>query len=987
VQGNRLYVLCTATLCPDLHQIWSRAVQALNQVKLAALLPPQSPPLYQVVLYGKALSAARPQWAKVIDLNQLHQYEQQQWSDQSDQGCTQAAEPTGILTASNLELARQGQPAAIAHYLSEVLHQQGIAVQAKVKRVSRGESSTPLRRLLVQCESTYSPDPTQLADLIAPRLRQLELRRFRDAIVVGTVHGEREADWCLGIDLTPLDKMLRQWARWGDAPALIRLINVLLAKHNLQAAGIVLDQVLHLTCWSLYRVGHPELDVPPQATVIQVLLPLLEALEPQGLQAACFYSSPVPFLHPTPQSPYPEVSDWIHNCTLSAISPCDRSPSPEQLAQAGNFDALTYLLNRCLNPDLDRRLATGGLRVQIRGHQDLLHLMVDGSTLPSPRPVVKALANAVRSLGIPAVNGIRIYGRQSGQRRPQWQEAVDFVVRRRLVPEATPEFAASEAYVADLIRQQARCLGNASSEAAAGALALRTDADAESVDLLQQLWTGMIDRLRTFCLGLPLFVPAQPDQLLTRNSYTTSQPWRQDGNVAVVWVALGALVTVWADWGLGFLLAPRPVAPRLAAPLPPQELSWSGLVLHRNSNQGQAFNSAGFTGPQQTIVPVPASSAWRSSPADDVSVNGVDLLASPLQARANPDLSQSPYSSFDTPQLDKKLALYQESVARTGVPDVLIVGSSRALRGLDPVALQGALAAQGLSEVTMFNFGINGATAQVVDLIVRRLLPAQQLPRLIIWADGARAFNSNRTDFTFNALAASPGYAQLPQTPRTRSAPVVTAPAESWQGLHQEVVNRYRGVETLLQAGLARVSFTYSQRDALVGVVRDSWLAQGWGQSATTESAMAQIDPTLEGIDVNGFLPLAIRFNPTTYYQKYARVAGASDADYTAFQLQGQQTAALQRLCAYLKQQHSALVFVNLPLTTDYLDADRRTYEAQFQQSMIQWAKAYGFTYRNLAELWKTEGNYFSDPSHLNRYGAYAVAQQLAQDALIPWSR
>jgi hypothetical protein len=86
-----------------------------------------------------------------------------------------------------------------------------------------------------------------------------------------------------------------------------------------------------------------------------------------------------------------------------------------------------------------------------------------------------------------------------------------------------------------------------------------------------------------------------------------------------------------------------------------------------------------------------------------------------------------------------------------------------------------------------------------------------------------------------------------------------------------------------------------------------------------------------------------------------------------------------------VKQQGGNLVFVNLPLSDDYLDADRRDREAQFQQFMIQSASTMGFTYRNMTELWKTEHDYFSDPSHLNRYGAYAVSQQLAKDPLVPW--
>ena len=86
-----------------------------------------------------------------------------------------------------------------------------------------------------------------------------------------------------------------------------------------------------------------------------------------------------------------------------------------------------------------------------------------------------------------------------------------------------------------------------------------------------------------------------------------------------------------------------------------------------------------------------------------------------------------------------------------------MIGSSRALRGVDPAALRQALDISGHEDLSVFNFGVNGATAQVVDLTIRRVLEPHQLPRLIVWADGARAVNSGRTDVTFNAIAASEG--------------------------------------------------------------------------------------------------------------------------------------------------------------------------------------------------------------------------------------
>jgi hypothetical protein len=87
-----------------------------------------------------------------------------------------------------------------------------------------------------------------------------------------------------------------------------------------------------------------------------------------------------------------------------------------------------------------------------------------------------------------------------------------------------------------------------------------------------------------------------------------------------------------------------------------------------------------------------------------------------------------------------------------------------------------------------------------------------------------------------------------------------------------------------------------------------------------------------------------------------------------------------------LNGRKSSLVFVNLPMTGEYMDASRRNYEDQFQQFMIHMAASEGFTYRNLGDRFKTQNDYFSDPSHLNRYGAFAVSKELAKDPLIPWA-
>lgn len=74
-----------------------------------------------------------------------------------------------------------------------------------------------------------------------------------------------------------------------------------------------------------------------------------------------------------------------------------------------------------------------------------------------------------------------------------------------------------------------------------------------------------------------------------------------------------------------------------------------------------------------------------------------------------------------------------------------------------------------------------------------------------------------------------------------------------------------------------------------------------------------------------------------------------------------------------------------MPLTAEYLDSMRLKYEKEFQNYMLSLAERPNFIYRDLSQLWPKANNFFSDPSHLNRYGAYEVSKKLAKDAMIPW--
>ncbi len=995
-----------------------------------------------------------------------------------------AVSEAAVDPVSSLALARQGHPVAIAHYLSETLNHLGIAIRARVETpgletsgletsgletpASRSKpapaenlmnaaqnpetqsSGSPgkLKRLTILCEAAYIPEPLQLVEALAQQLRELDLKGFREALVFGQVSGEAKPEWVLRVDLTPPERLLRQWARWGDVQAIVRLLNRALRPQGLQITALLKDVTLHLTC------AAPPGTEPDQRTAIATLCPLLASFNPQGIHGAMIYGLP------TAPAAAPEVAVraetplWVHWLDLPAAAHPGLAPATLMLAQQGNLEALTFLVNRLLNPQLDRMLTTGGIRVQMRQKGSVLHVMTDALNCPPQKQVAQAIGKFMRPLQLPGIEGIRVYGRKAGQKQPLWSQGLDFVVRGRLVPAATPEFAASDAYVGDLLTPAGPMVLHAEANAPGWSVMLRERFEAWRQQIQRSLVQSQIFVPLDLHLDLPRSKAAIAHAAQTTDVET--EP-RQRQAVAWVWGAIGLVLVVQSDWVLVRILQPADTRssatkslvrssqtqtgqaqpsqtqPGQTLATAPKAFSLPKLSLRKTKGaDGTTFNGTGFTkaaglaGGQTDGSTVDAANA----DADTANVDPPSLaapkslVASPLLPKA---AVQTPgaYPTFNSRQLDEKLALYQQFMAENGgAADVLVIGSSRALRGVDPAALRQALAAQGYAGVRVFNMGINGATAQVVDLVVRQMIPQEALPKVIIWADGARAFNSGRVDITFNAIAASPGFKALlagkPPIPGTLTAQ--SKPAKPDAAAPSPVANAYGQFNQTLNDGLGRWFALYPQRDRLKAGLRDQLaailpksnnLSAGNLADATSPAASASDRPdtigavtigtvangnsangngsvltaTQDRVDINGFLPLPNRFNPVTYYQKYARVSGDFDSDYDGFGLRGLQFDALSALTQFTQERKIALVFVNLPLTNDYLDATRRRYEEQFQQAMLQQSAQLGFGFRDLGNALPTQNDFFSDPSHLNRYGGHEVSRRLAQDVMIPWAK
>lgn len=1019
VRENTLHILWEGRDCPNKQRARERVKQALQATRLEDLLGREHLPINRVFLYGRVLGEKRPNWTEGLDIQQLvtstathsgeaTQIKAQELSMKSvSEGIAEETASTQVVEVDDGEYwqsqARQGNPDAIARYLTKHLSHLGVTVKvitktlpvkAKSKRQNPFKSedlAAPKQRLWVFCESGYSPDPSLLAAPVAQQLRELNLQGFQDAVILSQVTGEESPDWMLRVDLTPPEEMLQEWAQWGDEVAIERLLNRP-QEHGMEISVVIKESTLHISCttpnWERIKQFHkgnynvrPDI-VPDKHKAIAILTPLLRTLAPQGMKAAIIYG----------HEHLDETPVWVEWLDLPGNNHPEIGLSAVSLAANGDEEALEFLLAQLLNTDIDWRLATGGIRIQVRRREDLLYVMTDALVCPLQQQVGSPVVQFINELQIPGIAGVRVYGRRAGEKQPSWTYGRDFTARGVVVPESTPEFATSEHYVTEKVAPEPeevvlRSAAPDLEDLPPGWLESQVEKAQEGINKFGQSCYATLTRSQ-------ICTPSETNQnfiaLPGNANYSGAK-------VALVWGTLGIMLALSTDLIVGSVLkipdSPQPnltvfndsafqekyenFTPEQQAAANRELVKESTTKNQRSRNRKRRqpediFDTTGFTKPGNTEVKVDPN-------GENVTLN----------------VKQTDFPSFDNAQFDEKLAIYKKLVEKQGPPDILILGSSRALRGIDPAILQKSLADQGYGKVKIFNFGINGGTAQISDLLIRRILTPEQMPKLIIWADGSRAVNSGRFDLTYSKLAASQGYKEVAAgtfnkvkkldnqtTGNQEESPPIVAELSGNIG---EI--KAQDVDNLFNEKLGEISASYEERDRLNKKLRD-WFANTFGEPEKQEkvrSSNQEIDE--RPINWDGFLPISIRFEPDTYYEKHTKVKGDYDTDYKDFYLGGTQNAALESLVEYTQSLQIPLVFVNLPLTEDYLDSHRRQYEKEFEMYMLRLSLRKGFVFRNWNQLWRNKNEYFSDPSHLNRYGAAAVAKRLAQDPLIPWPK
>jgi hypothetical protein len=614
VRGNDLRILCEGEPCPKRTDLQLRLIPALQAQDLNRLIPVYQPQIYRILLYGRLNGQPAPEWKTSIHLDQLDRHLEQlnrslqlspelvtasRWQEKQEP--VPVANPFATtddevaLSMSTRNLAKRGSEIAIAQYLSEALIDLGVAVRVNAKtlpyapaaavRTVSPEDPTQwtMKRLWVMCEAHYSPESSLISAPLTQKLRDLEIEGFRDAVIMFRVLGENSTDWTLRVDLTPPGDMLREWARWGDAEAIQRLLSQELQPAGLQVSAASLqDATLHLICATLPF----SIKVPDQKRIRAEVGLYLEALAPQGIRSAALYGQVRGKADPA----------WVEWLDLPAAVHAALAEPVMALAQTRDWGAIAFLLHRLLNPDLNQYLATGGTRIQLLPKQDLLHVMSEAYLCPDRQTVSSTVTRFLEPLQIPGLAGVRIYGRRSGDKHPLWQFGADFTNRESLqvarsVPEAMPEFLSTIDYLNDLQPQD-------------DSLEL---APTDIQVTLQKSRNRVHAFIQTVLTRSQLFVATPESQAAISLPGEVSY---KGTKVALVWSAIGVVLMLQTNWLLGQIVRAQPkqtVAQTLpivvpATPSPSPSLP-AAPPSPQSSPSPDIFNASGFT----QLAPEPAT--------------------------------------------------------------------------------------------------------------------------------------------------------------------------------------------------------------------------------------------------------------------------------------------------------------------------------------------------------------------------------------------
>lgn len=186
-------------------------------------------------------------------------------------------------------------------------------------------------------------------------------------------------------------------AKQGDLKALTDLLN-----KKLNAKGIIAKASLKRKCLHILVESK---QTPPEEPIVIFLRKALAKLEVESWKSIKVYG----------RKAGEEIPDWVTDLELSTVT----EHSLEELAQSGNIDAISQLLNQ--------QLQKNGVAVQISHKGDCLRMMLEAAESPIQDVVSELIEEEIKKLKIQGISTLKLYGKQQGEDFPDWQADIKLI--------------------------------------------------------------------------------------------------------------------------------------------------------------------------------------------------------------------------------------------------------------------------------------------------------------------------------------------------------------------------------------------------------------------------------------------------------------------------------------------------------------------------------------------------------------------------------
>lgn len=183
-------------------------------------------------------------------------------------------------------------------------------------------------------------------------------------------------------------------AKQGDAKAIATLLNQKLQPKGITAKASIKNSCLHIMLEAA--------KTPRQQPLVDFIRKGLACLAVDSWCAVKVYG----------RRAGEEIPDWVEEFQIRR----ETNQDPAILAKQGDCKAIATLINQ--------KLQASRVVAKVSTKNDCLQVMLEALEVPNQEQMVALLQAEFQELGVQGISSLRLYGKQSGEDFPDWQEEI-----------------------------------------------------------------------------------------------------------------------------------------------------------------------------------------------------------------------------------------------------------------------------------------------------------------------------------------------------------------------------------------------------------------------------------------------------------------------------------------------------------------------------------------------------------------------------------